>query len=196
MDLLMSHLEGDAKHFVVGIGSSGRYYAEALMELRRQFGHKQKVARAYFEKVTTGPVLASHNASALRQFYTTIRDCINTLTDLGYHSDINGTDVLMRAAKRLPKDRVNHWNRRVAKISGKKEPTLHDLKEWLDECVTIESNPYAVATEYKTGHKSELKERPTPKENQRTMLHTVKQVSTRSNSLPTSHVQLQHRGLS
>jgi hypothetical protein len=146
MDLLMSQLEGDDKHFIVGIGSSGRYYAEVLIELKRQFGHKQKVARAYIEKVTTGPVLESHNASALSQFYITIRDCINTLTDLGYHSDINGTDVLMRAAKRLPKDRVNHWKRRVAKISGKKEPTLHDLKEWSDECVTIESNQYTVAT--------------------------------------------------
>jgi hypothetical protein len=102
IDLLQSHLKGEAKILVEGIGYSGRCYAEALQELKRHFGHRNKVARAYLDQVLVGSNVPSRNPAALRKFYIDLRDCIITLTQLHYTSDIVGTDVLLRAAKRIP----------------------------------------------------------------------------------------------
>ena len=66
MDILQSHLSGEAQKLVQGIGFTGMCYAEALQELKRTFGHRNKVARAYINQVTTGPALQPHNLPALR----------------------------------------------------------------------------------------------------------------------------------
>ena len=76
MDMLQSHLEGEARLMVQDLGYSGRNYAQALQELKCAFGPRVKVARAYIEKVTAGPVIPSRDPQALRKFYVSVRDCI------------------------------------------------------------------------------------------------------------------------
>jgi hypothetical protein len=58
--------------------------------------------------------------------------------------DLQGTDLLLRVAKRIPVDRVRYWNHHVTRISKKSEPSLLDLRDWLQESVEIDFNPYAV----------------------------------------------------
>jgi hypothetical protein len=41
-------------------------------------------------------------------------------------------------------DRVRYWNRHVTRISKKSEPSLLDLRDWLQESVEIDFNPYTV----------------------------------------------------
>ncbi len=67
MDILQSHLSGDAQKLVQGIGFSGKCYVEALKELKRTFGHHHKVARAYLDAMTVGAAVTSHNSSLLSE---------------------------------------------------------------------------------------------------------------------------------
>ena len=158
MDILQSHLSREAQKLVQGIGFTGMCYAEALQELKRTFGHRNKVARAYINEVTSGTFLQPHNVSALRNFFVNVRDCIITLTRLDYTMDLQGSEILVRAARRLPTDKIGQWNRFVSKVSTTREPTLHDLKDWLQDTLTADSNPYAVQYDRK---ESALKEKVT-----------------------------------
>jgi hypothetical protein len=173
MDILQSHLTGEAQKLVQGIGFTGMCYAEALKELKRTFGHRNKVARAYLDQVTNGPALASNSVQALRNFFVNVRDCIITLSKLNYTTDLNGTDVLVRAAKRLPSNKIGQWNRFMAKVTKDREPTIFDLREWLQECLMADSNPYAI--QYDRGE-ARPKDKATDKDKrpkQSTLLNTV-----------------------
>ena len=72
MDILQSHLRGEAKHLVSGLGNSGKNYAEALKELKRAFGHTIKIARAFLNTVTVDPPVAPRDTQALCCFYVTV----------------------------------------------------------------------------------------------------------------------------
>ncbi|XP_064637875.1 uncharacterized protein LOC135494055 [Lineus longissimus] len=151
MDLLQSHVSKDALTMIRGIGYSGRCYADALKELKRAFGHRNQVARAYLYLITTGNTIPSRNSIALRQFFVDIRDCIITLTQLNYTSDMQGSDLLLRVSRRISVDRIRFWNRHVSGISKTREPSILDLRNWLKECVDTEFNPYSVKLETSKG---------------------------------------------
>jgi hypothetical protein len=59
MDLLQSHLKGEAKRLIQGLGYSGRNYVQALKELKFVFGHRVSVARAYVNVLTNGGIIPS-----------------------------------------------------------------------------------------------------------------------------------------
>ena len=105
MDLLQSHTKGEAKMLVQGLGYSGQNYALALRELKFAFGHRVSVARAYINEIVTGNVLPSFDASSLRTFYVSVRDCITTLRQLNYINEIYSSDVLRRTSGRNPNDK-------------------------------------------------------------------------------------------
>ncbi|XP_064650046.1 uncharacterized protein LOC135501725 [Lineus longissimus] len=144
MDILQSHLAGDAQKLVQGIGFSGKCYAEALLELKLTLGHRNKVARAYLDAVTRGPLVPAHSVQALRDFFVNVRDAIITLTKLNQTMDLLGSDILMRAARRLPNNKITQWNRFVGGISKSREPTIHDFRDWLQDSLIMDSNPYAI----------------------------------------------------
>ena len=144
MDILQSHLVGDAQNLVQGIDFTGMCYAEALQELKRTFGHRNKVARAYLNEVTVGAVLPSHNLASLRNFFINVRDCITTLTKLCYTMDLQETETLVRATRRLPTDKIGQWNQFVSRVSTNREPNLCDLRDFLQGVLVADSNPYAI----------------------------------------------------
>ena len=144
MDLLQSHLTGDAKKLVQGLGYSGRHYALTLKELKAAFVHPVTVSRAYIERATSGPVIASSDPASLREFYVSIRDCVTTLQMLNNTSDLCSSDVLLPTAKRLPREKIGKWNEFVKSIAVKRMPTIIDLQNWLKDRVDAEFNPYAV----------------------------------------------------
>ena len=144
MDLLQSHVKGDAQKLVRGLGYTGRNYGLALKELKAAFGHHLLVARAYIEGVTSGPAIPTHDPVAMREFYVKIRDCITTLDQLHYRADLSSSDTLLRASKRLPADKVGKWNEHIKNVSNDREPSLIDLQNWLRERVKADLSPYAV----------------------------------------------------
>ena len=145
MNLLQSHLKGDASMMVKGLGYSGHNYAQALQALRHAFGHRVRVAAAYLKNITSGPAIPSNDPISLRKFYIDVRDNVMTLKQLQYTSDLYSFDTLMRTARRLPANKVNMWNAHVRDILQQREPSLIDLLNWLERLVDAEYNPYAVS---------------------------------------------------
>ena len=146
MDLLQSHVKGDAKQIIHGLGYSGKNYAQSLKELKFAFGHRAMVARAYVDAIASGNVLPSHDATALRTFYIAVRDCIVVLHQMNYVGELSSSDVLQRTMTRIPYDKRGKWNDYVRNICRLREPTLKDLEKWLKDCIEAEFNPYAVST--------------------------------------------------
>ena len=143
MDLLQSHVKGEAKQLIQGLGYSARNYAQSLQELKFAFGHRVIVARAFVDAITSGNSLPSNDAAALRSFYITVRDCITVLHQLNYTGEVTSSDVLQRTCRRIPADKRGKWNDYVRNICRTREPTLKDLERWLKDCIESEFNPYA-----------------------------------------------------
>ena len=144
MDLLQSHLRGEASQLVRGLGYSGKNYVQILKELKNAFGHNIKVARAFLNTIISGPAVSSHDAYALWRFYVSIRDCVTTLQQLHYTSDLFSSDVVVKTTSRIAYDKVAWWNAHVRDVARKKEPNLIDLLHWLKDQVDVDFNLYAV----------------------------------------------------
>ncbi|XP_048243021.1 uncharacterized protein LOC124146421 [Haliotis rufescens] len=144
MDILQSHVDGEAKRLIQGLGYSGRNYALALKELKASFGHRIKVCRAFIDSVASGAQVPSHDPSALRRLYVAVRDCIATLQQLNYLSDLNSSDIVLKVSRRLPIDKVTRWNEFVRNIVSFRDPNLTDLQNWLRDRVEADFNPYAI----------------------------------------------------
>ena len=144
MDLLQSHVKGEAKRLIQGLGYSGRNYALSLQELKFAFGHKVTVARAYINSITSGNVINSGDVQALRSFYIAVRDCITVLQQMNYLGELSSSEVFQRALRRIPNDKRNKWNEYVRAISNTREPTLYDLQAWLKQRVEADISPYAI----------------------------------------------------
>jgi hypothetical protein len=144
MDLLQSHVKDEAKKIIHGLGYTGRNYALALKELKFAFGHRVSVARAYIDSITAGNILPSGDPHALRNFYVAIRDCIATLRQMQYTTELTSMDVLQRTTRRIPGDKRVKWNDCVRNICRTREPNLLDLERWLKECIESEFSPFAI----------------------------------------------------
>jgi hypothetical protein len=145
MDILQSHTRGDAKRIIQGLGYSGRNYALCLKELKFAFGHRIKVANAYIDTITNGSQLVNGDVVALRNFYISVRDCIATLQQMNYTSELTSSHLLQRACRKIPIDKSVKWNEFVRDICKSREPTINDLKDWLRDCIDVELNPYAIS---------------------------------------------------
>ena len=144
MDLLQSHVTGEAKQLIQGLGYSGRNYAQSLKELKFAFGHKINIVRAFINCVISGNIIADGDSVGLRNFYVDVRDCIATLRQMNYTSELNNNDVLQRALSKIPYDKRSAWNDYICKIYNAREPSLIDLETWLKERVEADCSPYAV----------------------------------------------------
>ena len=144
MDLLQSHLRGEASQLVRGLGYSGKNMCKHYRNLKNAFGHKIKVARAFLNTIISGLVVSSDDAYALQRFYMSIRDCVTTLQQLHYTPDLLSSDIVVKTASRIPYEKVARWNAHVRHVALKKEPNLIDLLHWLKDQVDADFNPHAV----------------------------------------------------
>jgi hypothetical protein len=164
IEILQSHVHGEAKKLIQGLGYSSRNYAQCLQELKFAFGHKVAVARAYINSVISGGIVPSGDSASLRAFYIAVRDCITTLQQMHYTGELNSSDVLQRASKRIPNDKRNRWNDFIRNVCRTHEPTLHDLLRWLKDNVESEFCPYALPsrTQKTTEPSQQRNSRPDP----------------------------------
>ena len=62
------------------------------------------------------------------EFYYTISNCLITLHQLNYESDINSTDVLRQTIQRLHSKFYGRWSEHCFKLRSIRETTLIDLE--------------------------------------------------------------------
>ena len=133
---LIQHLRDDAKRAVKEFINDPRGYPLALKRLKYLFGQRPTVARAVLSKVTKGKPVGSKDIKGLSELYYSICDCLITLKQLNYDSDLHSSDTLFQAVQRLPSGLVLKWSERSQVIRKRhEEPSLVHLEEWLKDRV-------------------------------------------------------------
>ena len=133
MHYLQQHVTGEAKRAIHGLSTDKRGYVLFLKRLKYTFGQRSRIAQAYLAKITRGKQISKDDDKCLLEFYYTISDCLITLNQLNHESDINSTDVLRQAIRRLPSKFYGRWGEYCLKLRSVREPTLIDLEIWLSE---------------------------------------------------------------
>ena len=138
---LLQHVKGKAKRAVQGFANDSRGYVLALKRLKYMFGQKSVIAKATLTKITQGKQLESDDRAGLEEFYYSISDCLVTLRQLNYASDVYSSDTLRLAAKRLPTRLHYKWGEYCLFIRKRNaEPSLIDLEDWLQARVMAQKD--------------------------------------------------------
>ena len=135
MRFLMQQLKGEAEKAVSGFANDSKGYVLALKKLKKLFGQRQAVAQAVLAKVTKGKPIQSDDVKGLSEFLYNISDCLITLKQLNYVSDLHSSDTLQQALQRLPARLISKWSERSQVIRKQEEPSLVHLESWLQDRV-------------------------------------------------------------
>ena len=94
MHYLQQHVTGEARHAIHGFSTDKRGYVLSLKRLKNTFGQRSRIAQAHLAKITRGKQISKDDDKDLIELYYTISDCLITLHQLNYESDINSTDFV------------------------------------------------------------------------------------------------------
>ena len=130
--LLLQHLDKQAKRSVQGYPRDANGYVTSLKRLKFLFGQKDKIAQAVLMKVTQGKEIQDNDDEGLSELYYSISDCLVTLKQLNYASDMYSSDTLRQVVLRLPLRMQNKWADVKLRIrTSGQDPSLIDLEAWL-----------------------------------------------------------------
>ena len=139
---LQQHVTDEARRAIHGLSTDKRGYVLSLKRLKCSFGQRSRIAQAHLAKITRGKKIGKDDDKGLLEFNYTICDCLITLHQLNYESDVNSTDVLCQAIRRLPSKFNGRWGEHCMKLRSIREPTLIDLETWLNEKMQASTDPY------------------------------------------------------
>ena len=133
MRLLLQVLRGEARRAVKGYANDSRGYVLALKKIKYLFGQRPMVAQAVLTKVTKGKAIQNDDVKGLSDLLYSLNDCLITLTQLNYESDLHSSDTLRQAVQRLPPRLLSKWSERTLSIRRIEEPNLKHLHSWLED---------------------------------------------------------------
>ena len=155
---LLQHLKGEPLKAIYGFGNDRKGYIMSLKRLKYMFGNHALVAQTTIRKLTKGKQIGDNDTAGLTDFYYNLSQCLNTLQKMQYHSDIQSTDVLRQALKRLPQRILRRWAEYSFKLRSKEEPTLTHLEKWLQDRIMATKDPYLPTDT--SQHQREVKQQP------------------------------------
>ena len=104
----------------------------SLQKLKFLFGKRNKIAEAHLKKITSGKEVQDDDDAALNELYYSVCDCLVTLRQLNYASDIYSSDTLRQVITRMPRRLRNKWAEKSLSIRSRgTDPNLIHLEEWL-----------------------------------------------------------------
>ena len=133
--LLLQHLRAEARRAVNGYANNSHGYVMSLKTLKHIFGQRSIVARVTLSKVTRGKAIGDNDVTALADFYYSINECLTTLKQLNFASDLYSSDTLRQAVQRLPAWLKRKWSERCLLIRHSEEPNLVHFGTWLQDRV-------------------------------------------------------------
>lgn len=136
---LKMHVTGEAERAIAGLGSGGIMYATALKLIKDQFGQKSVIARAVVNRLTKGAKIAASDRQALREFSLDIFNSLAILQQMKHFADVNASDNLRQAVKRLPDHLIRKWKCTVSDIRDRgQSPSLQHISEFVRKTVKSE----------------------------------------------------------
>ena len=141
--LLLQHLKDEPRRSVQGFPNDNRGYVMSLKKLKFLFGQRSKIAQAILMKITYGKDVQDDDDAGLNELYYSVSDCLVTLRQLNYASDIYSSDTLRQVVTRLPRRLRNKWSEKSLSIrSNGQDPNLIHLEEWLQMRVLARKEEY------------------------------------------------------
>ena len=145
----------------------------SLKRLKFIFGQRPRIAQAHLSKVTRGKPTGNDDDAGLLEYYYTISDCLVTLKQLNYQSDLYSTDILRQAIRRLPSKFHVKWGEYCLKFGEYSEPNLLNLEKWLNERVLASRNLYLPQKQIRKGDKPEYKKQEYRKHERKSIVATT-----------------------
>ena len=144
-------------------------YVLALKTLKHLFGQRAAVAHAVISQVTKGKVVQNDDTRGLSELYYNINDCLVTLRQLNYQSDMYSSETLRQAAHRLPFNLTTKWAEYCLTIRRRGEdPNLKHLCEWLQLRVMALKEAFLSGRQ-----KSRTEDKPKSSDNTKDTKHTM-----------------------
>ena len=106
------------------------------------FGQRPLIAQAVLGKVTKGKAVQNNDSKGLADLYYSINDCLVTLQQLNYNSDLKSSDTLRQVIQRLPPNMHMKWAEYSLLIRNREEPNLKHMNEWLQKRVLAMKEAY------------------------------------------------------
>ena len=139
MQYLKTSLTGQAKAAISGMGFSSQSYYHAWDILCEKYGRSDFIVNAQFKKILTHPPVRHDDSTSIVKFANVVTNVVNTLTQLGYTSDLEAEAVLSSTTRKLSPQLREQWlqymqDRRLLRGN------LIIFKEWLASKATIHEN--------------------------------------------------------
>ncbi|XP_071124292.1 uncharacterized protein [Mytilus edulis] len=111
--------------------------------LYSRYGRPHVIARTFIEKLEYDAQIKASNIEGLTKLALEMQKCEITLSQLGFNSDIDNSEILRCIVKRLPMHTRTRWVDIAHSISESgREPRFSDLAKFVDEKSRIASSMY------------------------------------------------------
>ncbi|XP_078357546.1 uncharacterized protein LOC144642460 [Oculina patagonica] len=118
-------------------------YKEAKVILRKNFGQKHTVVRAFIDKVVKGPPIRAWESEKLSQLARDMKNCALNSEHMHYKADINSMDTLKRIVMRLPPHLQAKWAEESNKlIEAETEPKFSHLATFVEKRATVANTAF------------------------------------------------------
>ena len=139
MQYLKTSLRGQAKAAISGMGFSSQSYYHAWDILCEKYGRSDFIVNAQFKKIHTHPPVRHDDSTIIVKFANVETNVVNTLTQLGYTSDLESEGGLSSTTRKLSPQLREQWlqymqDRRLLRGN------LIVFKEWLASKAAIHEN--------------------------------------------------------
>ena len=109
MQYLKISLTGQAKAAISGMGFSSQSYYHAWDILSEKYGRSDFIVNAQFKKIHNHPPVRHDDSMSIVKFTNVVTNVVNTLTQLGYTSDLESEGGLSSATRKLSPQLREQW---------------------------------------------------------------------------------------
>ena len=150
---------GQEKAAISGMGFSLQSYYHAWDILFEKYGRSDVIVNAQFKKIHTPPPIRHEDSTSIVRFANVVTNVVNTLTQLGYTSDLEAEAGLSSTTRKLSPQLREQWlqymqDRRLLRGN------LIVFKEWLASKAVIHENLIAQKSSF---DRNKFKSRDKPK---------------------------------
>ena len=158
MHFLKISLTGQAKAAISGMGFSSQPYYRAWDILCEKYGRSDFIVSAQFKKIHTHPPVRYDDSTSTVKFANVVTNVVNTLTQLGYTSDLESEGGLSSTRKLSPQLR-EQWLQYMQDrqlLRGNRNV----FKEWLASKAAIHENLLAQTSSSFDRNKFQSRDKP------------------------------------
>lgn len=127
---LMKSVTGDAYNQIKNLSLTNENYQKARDILEEQFDHKRKIAHTYMKKMLEQQPLQNENANDLRDFISTVKDCMISLENLGLPVDKWDYVLLYNLQSKIPQTTNMKWEEELG--ASRDIPKFNKFLEFLE----------------------------------------------------------------